>query len=302
MQIKFIIKKFVKRIVWSEIPNLFLRRLVKQFSSITPKNIIKRIPVVGLICLRLPNSKKLYLKTDGHDPIASSLYWGGIDAYESSTIQLFIKLLKYTDTVFDIGAFTGIYALIAAIDNPHRKVYAFEPVPMILDYLKENVRINKIHNLQTNSSAMTNYDGDITLYIPAGAIPTSASTLQGFRNASKAISVQALTIDSFVAINNISRVDLIKIDTEATEHMVLEGAKNTMKRDEPIIICEVLKGRTERFLHSVLDNSGYKYFWISSEGLIEKEQIEGDETYKNRNYLFITKKRIREVMKEIDVS
>jgi FkbM family methyltransferase len=302
MQIKFVIKKFVKRIVWSEIPNFFLRRLVKQFSSITPQNIIKRIPVAGLICLRLPNSKKLYLKTDGNDPIASSLYWGGIDAYESSTIQLFIKLLKYTDTVFDIGAFTGIYALIAAIDNPHRKVYAFEPVPMILDYLKENVRINKLHNLQTNSSAMTNYDGDITLYIPAGAIPTSASTLQGFRNASKAISVQALTIDSFVAMNNISRVDLIKIDTEATEYMVLEGAKNTMKRDEPIIICEVLKGRTERFLHSVLDNSGYKYFWISSEGLIEKEQIEGDETYKNRNYLFITKKRIREVMMEIDVS
>jgi broad specificity polyphosphatase/5'/3'-nucleotidase SurE len=83
--------------------------------------------------------------------------------------------------------------------------------------------------------------------------------------------------------------------------MVLEGAKNLLKRDEPIIICEVLKGRTEKYLHSILDNLQYKYYWISDEGLIEKEQIEGDGTYKNSNYLFITKKKIRVVMKEITV-
>jgi FkbM family methyltransferase len=209
--------------------------------------------------------------------------------------------LKYSDTVFDIGANTGIYALIAAIDNSHRMVYAFEPVPRIVDYLKENVKINKLHNLQINSSAITNYDGKITLYVPSFTIPSSASTLQGFRDVSETISVPALTIDSFVAMNSIPKVDLIKIDTEATEHMVLEGAKNLLKRDEPIIICEVLKGRTEKYLHSILDNLQYKYYWISDEGLIEKEQIEGDGTYKNSNYLFITKKKIRVVMKEITV-
>lgn len=302
MQIKAAVKKLIKRTIWVEIINALLRSLIKPFSLIMPQSIIERIPVVGLICLQLPNSKKLYLRTDGYDPIAQMLYWRGIDAFEGSTIQLFIKLLKCTDIVFDIGAYTGIYALIAAIDNPHRKVYAFEPVPIVCDYLKKNVEINKLHNLQIDPSAIADYDGDITLYIPRAVIPTSASTLQWFRNPSKVISVPALTIDSFVAMNNISRVDLIKIDTEATEHRVLEGAKNTMKRDEPIIICEVLKGLTERFLHSALNNLGYKYFWISSEGLIEKEQIEGDETYKNRNYLFITEKRTREVMKEINFS
>ena len=66
-------------------------------------------------------------------------------------------------------------------------------------------------------------------------IPTSASTLQEFRrNVSEIISVPALTIDSFVTINNIYiKVDLIKIDAEATEHIVLEGAKDLLKEMNP---------------------------------------------------------------------
>jgi len=297
-----LIKNLLRRIVYIKILNALLRRLVRPFSSIIPKNIINRIPVIGIISLQLPNSKKLYLYTDGNDPITSILSWRGIDAYERSTIKLFIKLLRYSDSVFDIGANIGIYALIAAIDNPNRNVYAFEPVPRVFDYLKKNVEINRLHNLQIDSSAITNYDGNISIYIPPQDIPVSASTLQGFRNTSEVITVRALTLDTFIAVNNISRVDLIKIDTEATEHRVIEGAKTILKRDEPIIICEVLKGRTELFLHSIMDRLGYKYFWISRDGMIKKEQIECDETYQNTNYLFITKQKIREVMQKINLS
>ncbi len=98
-------------------------------------------------------------------------------------------------------------------------------------------------------------------------------------------------------MNNRPKIDLMKIDTEATEHLVLEGAKDVLKRDEPVIICEVLKGITEKFLYSLLSNTGYKYFWILSECLVKKEQIEGDETYKNMNYLFITERKVQEIIK-----
>lgn len=290
------IKRSVKNFLCTRIPNALLRRLLKPFSSRIPNNILSRIPIFGLICLQLPNLKKLYLRTDGNDTIASIIYWKGIEEYEGATIQLFIKLLKLGCTVFDIGANTGIYSLIAAIDNPHRNVYAFEPVPRVLDGLKRNVKINRLRNIQVDSSAITNYDGVITLFIPPGTIPSSSSTLQGFRETCEAVSVPALTIDSFIAKNNISRVDIMKIDTEATEHMVLEGARNTIKRDEPIIICEVLKGRTEKYLHAALDSFGYRYFLISSKGLLEREQIEGDN--ESKNYLFITNKRIEEFISQ----
>lgn len=73
-----------------------------------------------------------------------------------------------------------------------------------------------------------------------------------------------------------------------------------MERDEPIIICEVLKaGETEKYLQALLESFNYKCFWISSQGLIEKEQIEGQENYKEANYLFISESKVDEVMKQI---
>lgn len=299
MKAQFAIKSFLKTIISIKPFNILLRNLLNSsyLSSIISRENIEKIPVVGKFDLQLPNSKRLYLQANGSDTIASRLYWKGINGFEGDTLQLFIKLLRFADTVLDIGANVGIYALIAATDDPSRKVYAFEPVPRTVKCLKRNIELNKANNLQVDCSAITNYDGEITLYLPPSGIPRAASTAKGFKESNEEISVRALTIDSFVAMNNISKVDLIKIDTETTEHLVLEGAKNTLKRDEPIIICEVLKGQTEKLLHSVLDSTNYKYFWISSEGLVEKEQIEGDRTYKNMNYLFITRRKMDEIMK-----
>ena len=302
MIIKYTIKKLVKSIIYNRILNALLRLLIKPISSIIPNKIRNRIPIVGTSRYKLPNGKELYLYTDGyHDIIATKIYWEGINAYESNTVRLFIKLLQHTETVFDIGANTGLYALIAAIYEPNRKVYAFEPVPENFDYLKRNVIANKLNNLYVCSSAVMDFNGETTLYIPNDFIPVSASTLKGFRNASEAISVRAVTLESYVILNNISRVGLIKIDTEATEHLALKGAKLILKRDEPTIICEVLAGRTEKDLHYVLNDLGYKYFQISDDGIIQKKRIEGDTTYKNTNYMFITEKRLRRIIDVIGI-
>src|SRR4030067_3699315 len=238
-----------------------IKKVIKPLAPIMPKGILSRIPVYGLICVNLPNSQKVYLQTDGNDYIASLLYWGGIDAFEGNTIRFFIELLNYADTFFDIGANTGLYSLIAAKGNPRRMIYAIEPVPRVFDCLRKNIELNKLRNIRINPYAITNYDGEITLYVPMSAIPTDASTLKGFRKTTENISVPAKTIDSLVRQDEIPKVDLIKIDTEGTEHMVLEGAKKILIRDEPIIICEVLKGRTEDALHDAMDGLGYKYFW-----------------------------------------
>ena len=41
----------------------------------------------------------------------------------------------------------------------------------------------------------------------------------------------------------------------------------------------------------ILESQGYLYFWITSKGLIQKKEIEGDSTYQNPNYLFITRQK-----------
>lgn len=294
-----IVKRFLRRIVHIEAVNALLRSLLRPFRLVIPKSITSRVPLVGVVCVQLPNSKELRLRVDGTDPIASRVYWWGIDAYEGDTFDLFFNLIRDVEVFFDVGASIGIYSLVAAISNPNVEVYAFEPEPKVFDCLSKNIEINKLDNVQLNCSAITSYDGDIALYLTPGA---SATTLRGLKIAAdKVISVPALTLDSFISENSITRVDLMKIDTEATEPQILEGAKELIARDRPMMICEVLHGYTERALQDLLDGMDYRYFWISSEGLVEKKQIEGDDTWRNLNYLFITEERMKDVLKRADI-
>lgn len=296
-------KRFVFIIICVKAINLLLRILLKPVSPFIPGKIINRIPIVGEVYLQLPNSKTVVITSDGSDSLASTLFWSGLSGFEPETMDLYFRLLKYSKTVFDIGANTGLFALFAAIDCRSRDVYAFEPVPRIFDYLVKNVKINGLHNLKLVQGAVTNHDGEIFLYIPYSVtLPFSASTLKGFRKQNETIVVPALSIDTFVAANNISKIDLLKIDTEGTEHKVLEGAKNILERDRPIIICEVLNGLTEKTLQHIFDRTEYAYFLITRRGLIRKEKITGDATYINRNYLFITENRIPEVLQGVNLS
>jgi len=43
-------------------------------------------------------------------------------------------------------------------------------------------------------------------------------------------------------------LNLIKMDTEGTEHLILENAQKTIKRNEAIVICETLFNKIENEL------------------------------------------------------
>lgn len=292
-------KIVIRQLIRVRTLNRLLRGILKPFSSFLPDSVTERIPVVGIVALNLLPAKSLYFEANGNDVAATRLYWKSVEGYESETLRLFIKLLGHSRTILDVGANTGIFALLAAAENPGRQVYAFEPVARVHERLERNVRLNKLSNLQTFQTALTNYDGEVMLYVPSWDLPTEASTAPGYRETSEAVPVPALKVDSFVANYGIPKVDLMKVDTETTEPLVLEGAREVLHRDEPFIICEVLKGRTERALQELLDPLGYEYFLITDNGLVRKDKIEGDETYRFFNYLFVNKNRVQEIAREI---
>lgn len=295
--VKFFARREIIRLLCNKRVNTTAIVVLKHLSSFIPDKLITRMPIVGKVSVELSDGKYLAMETEGEDLIARALFWKGFKGYEYETTKLFYELAKKSNVIFDIGANTGYYTLLAAIGNKEGQVFAFEPVPKIYEYLKRNIALNQNSNVIAISSAVTNFDGEITLYIPAdiGIIPLSVSTLKGFIETEGEISVPAITIDSFVYKNQIGKVDLMKIDTEATEHIVLEGARHTLKRDEPIIICEVLKEKTERALEALLSDLGYKYYWIIDKGLIQKDTIEGDGTGKHKNYLFCKEDKLTNI-------
>jgi len=87
-------------------------------------------------------------------------------------------------------------------------------------------------------------------------------------------------------VTGIERVDLIKIDGEGAEEKAIYGSEKVIERDRPMIICEVLAGRTGQALQPLLDAHDYHYALITEKGLIPRAYIQGDSTFANMNDLF----------------
>jgi hypothetical protein len=109
--------------------------------------------------------------------------------------------------------------------------------------------------------------------------------------------VEIDTLDNFAAQHSgDGKIDLIKLDTEANEHKVLQGAKIVLAQHRPIIQCEILKNQIEAELESALAGFDYLYFRATHEGLLRVEKLSGNTSPYHDHYLVPREKldRIRE--------
>jgi FkbM family methyltransferase len=175
-------------------------------------------------------------------------------------------------SVVDVGAYIGTHALaFSRFVGPSGQVVAIEPQTQTFDVLKQNISANGARNVRLEHAVASFEAGDAT--IPSIDIDHadsfgSASLREvlpaltnrptpGFREpAANEISVHVTTIDDL----GISKCALIKIDVEGAEDLVLRGARETIRRDAPIIYAEC--NSLEHGLKSVaaLQASGYRVF------------------------------------------
>lgn len=288
-----LLKQWTFRLLCTRWVNFFLTRLVKPFAGLLPRSARDRLPFVGRLRIPIADSRAMVLETDGTDWIASRLFWSDGEPFELETRAVFLSLLRSSGVFFDVGANTGLYTLLAALSPGEREVHAFEAVPRVCASLQRNLALNGATNAVAICGAVGDRDGEIDLYIPGGPyLPVSASTRRDFRRAEEVITVPVLRLDGYREREGITAVDLLKIDTEGTEPEVLKGAREILRTDQPIVICEVLAGLTEDALNALFADTGYRFFHITADGLIPAAWIRGDETYRWQNYLFVTPRRL----------
>jgi len=283
--------------------NLLSRGIVRLLSKVMPRYFPGKFPVVGEIVVEVPGSKPLVFVSDGRDSIASRLYWSGLEGHEPETIKTYLSLLEGSKVVLDVGASTGLFSLLAAAGCSNRKVYAFEPAPETFQYLTTNLEKNGLGNVTPVRGCLLDFDGETPLYLNhSAALPFSTSSIEGYRDTKLTVTAKAMMIDSYAETHNLPAIDLIKIDCEGLDHLVLKGAKNVLKRDQPVIICEVLHEDTDRLLNEVLEGSGYRYFIITDDGLVQQQTILGDRTYKYRNFLFLPGSKSDQVLESLSLA
>ncbi len=223
-----------------------------------------------------------------HSGTSNYLYWLG--RYEPETTGLFTALARRASVILDIGAADALYALFAAAANPDARILAFEPGDAAAATARRNLALNPTvtGRIELLRVALGERDEAATLYV-AGETGGTSSLDPSHRSNRTTEVVSVRTGDRVLAERSIDRVDLIKIDTESTEPAVLRGLARTLEQHHPDVICEVLAGRTERELERQLQPLGYRFLWVTFDGLVEHATLSGDPTYRQPNYLFTTK-------------
>src|SRR5579863_9347338 len=59
-----------------------------------------------------------------------------------SSIQLFTRLAREAQTIFDVGANVGVFTYLAASHAPHARVFSYEPTPSLASLIERNVARN----------------------------------------------------------------------------------------------------------------------------------------------------------------
>ena len=252
--------------------------------------VIKHVHKVGKVRCKLPNGRQLKLWSRGDDWVSNQIYWRGLSGYEPETVPLFFRLASRATVTLDVGAYVGFFTLLAAHANTNGTVYAFEPLPKIHERLQKNIALNRLSNVECLRAAVGQEEGEAEFFHIEAGLPTSSSLSFEFMQTTRELrstTVPVLTLDRFVKYKKLNRVDLVKIDTESTEPEVLRGMIETIKRDRPLIICEVLKERgSERRLEEILGPLGYRYYLLTPDGPVQKDRIAGHAGW--LNYLFTT--------------
>jgi FkbM family methyltransferase len=236
------------------------------------ERIFKHLHFVGVFTVPVTEEKKFKIKHYGYQ-IENEVFWSGLTSgWEKESIKLWMKLCETSEVIFDIGANTGIYSLMAKCIRPDASVYAFEPVARVFTKLKENIALNR-YDIIPVKKAMSNTDGVAIIY-DTSTEHTYSVTVNKNLNAKEIdvveTKIETITMDSFIREKNIKKIDLIKIDVETHEPEVIEGFSEYISRFQPSILIEILNNDIGEKISKMIQHLDYLYFNIDERGGIRQ--------------------------------
>ena len=185
--------------------------------------------------------------------------------YEWYVIEILKNLLTgYTDGIFlDIGTNLGTVTLPIARDYPGIVIHSFEIQPFLISTLQTNLKLNQLTNVVIHEHGLGNRLDAITINQPdynqagnVGALSLNPKVQEHSDIAvghGDKITVDVVPLDT---IHFDQPIRAIKLDVEGYEQFVIEGALQTLKKnDYPPIVYELW---------------GYNAWWNEERAQLEK--------------------------------
>ncbi len=125
--------------------------------------------------------------------------------------------------VIDVGANIGTFALFAATAAQDVSVYAYEPFPENVDWLRSNITASGVQNVQACSLAVAGQSGQRTLCVDSDWIMHRLGESDG---TSGSMSVDCISLDDVFTVHKIDSCNLLKLDCEGSELEILRDCSD----------------------------------------------------------------------------
>jgi FkbM family methyltransferase len=137
--------------------------------------------------------------------------------------------------VYDIGASNGMWSAIVGDGLPPAEHHLFEPLwdhPSYSDLLRKNLdahprwTLHRVALAETNGIATMRIDRDATgsTILDMGEMPWDRRVVAQYR------------LDDYVAQNKLPLPNAVKMDTQASEHLILAGGRQTISNADILVV------------------------------------------------------------------
>ena len=210
----------------------------------------------GFNCLaRARHGWMLYNRHDRY--IGASI--GHYGEFSQGEMELFQQLLAEGNYVVEAGANIGAHTLgISKRVGSSGRVYAYEPQTIVFQTLCANMAINSRVNVYCFEQALSNSTEPATLpeidySRPENFGGVAIDQFSGGRR------VTVVVLDE--ELQDIPRLDLLKVDVEGMEQQVISGAKTLIAKHRPVLYVENDRLEKSRALIELIKSLRYRLYW-----------------------------------------
>jgi FkbM family methyltransferase len=240
----------------------------------TPFFIRKRIPIEiskhfyfsGQFKARLYGEKVATLISTGNQ-IENEIYWKGFEGcHEGLSTQIWASIIVQTrpGIIWDIGANSGTYGVLAKSIFPSCEVSFFEPIPKAVKMIEQNLILNRM-DARVFQLALGDYDGEGEIYFAEGADFATSVTVNKDttldQTKSVRMEIKVSKAQSILKQHKMPLPNLVKLDVETFEPEVLIGFGTSFPHDA-VFLIEVLSETNAEKLSKFFSSSKYVYFNI----------------------------------------
>lgn len=173
------------------------------------------------------------------------------EIWHRSIYDRLLSFIHNNSTVIDIGGNIGIFSVKAALSGKNARVFVYEPIPVNVAMLRQNVALNHVENrVKIDQLAVSGKSGSFDVYYE-DRNTGSGSFYTHHDVDTKSIKVHGVTLADIFHDEKIDTCDFLKMDCEGAEEEILFNT--------PMDILQKIRSMTIEW-HDSLSHSGFQNF------------------------------------------